>query len=87
MRVSVWDTYVTKKDGTVMHFDIIVPEHIKDETLVYSYGRRYLESKNEASQSITSKECRYCHVEQATSEMESSISKMGYYILEMQNCK
>ena len=42
MRVSVWDTYVTKKDGTVMHFDIIVPEHIKDETLVYSYGRRYI---------------------------------------------
>jgi len=28
MKVAVWDTYVTKKDGSVMHFDIIVPEEI-----------------------------------------------------------
>jgi hypothetical protein len=26
MKVSVFDTYVTKKDGDLMHFDIIVPE-------------------------------------------------------------
>lgn len=25
MRVDVWDTYVTKEDVEVMHFDIIVP--------------------------------------------------------------
>jgi hypothetical protein len=25
MEVAVWDTYVTKKDGSVMHFDIIAP--------------------------------------------------------------
>ena len=25
MNVAVWDTYVTKKDGNVMHFDIIAP--------------------------------------------------------------
>ncbi len=24
-RVNVWDTYVTKKDGSIMHFDIIAP--------------------------------------------------------------
>lgn len=31
MKVAVWYTYVTKKDGTVMHFDIIVPENVTDE--------------------------------------------------------
>ena len=36
MHVAVWDTYVTKKDGTVMHFDIIAPVDIKDEKN-YSY--------------------------------------------------
>jgi Domain of unknown function (DUF2024) len=23
MKVAVWDTYVNKKDGSIMHFDII----------------------------------------------------------------
>ncbi|MCR4330774.1 MAG: DUF2024 family protein, partial [Patescibacteria group bacterium] len=26
MKVSVFDTYVVKKNGMTMHFDIIVPE-------------------------------------------------------------
>jgi len=31
MKVAVWDTYVTRKEGNIMHFDVIVPEEIKDE--------------------------------------------------------
>lgn len=38
MKIAVWDTYVTKKDGTVMHFDIITPDTIKDEQIIYSFG-------------------------------------------------
>ena len=34
MQVAVWDTYVTKKDGSVMHFDIIAPDHIKEEEII-----------------------------------------------------
>jgi hypothetical protein len=30
MKVSVWDTYVTIKDGSIMHFDIIAPDTLKD---------------------------------------------------------
>ena len=30
MEVAVWDTYVKKKDGTVMHFDILAPSHQRD---------------------------------------------------------
>jgi hypothetical protein len=29
----------------------------------------------------------FCHVEQATEEMVASIQQMGYFIVEMQNCK
>ena len=36
MKVAVWDTYVTKKDGAVMHFDILAPEDIKDENTIHS---------------------------------------------------
>ena len=87
MQVAVWDTYVTKKDGAVMHFDIIAPTHIKDEKTIHTFGKEYLLSKNQVNQPLTAKECRFCHIEKATDEMELSIQQRGYYIIEMQNCK
>lgn len=86
MQVAVWDTYVTKKDGAIMHFDIIAPVEIRDEKLIHSFGKEYLQSKNQASQLLTAKECRFCHIEKATDEMMMSIQEKGYYIIEMQNC-
>jgi hypothetical protein len=87
MQVAVWDTYVTKKDGTVMHFDIIAPAHIKDEKTIHTFGKEYLLSKQQESQPLTATECSFCHIEKATAEMELRILQRGYYIIEMQNCK
>ncbi len=87
MQVAVWDTYVTKKDGAVMHFDIIVPDHITDEKTIHTFGKEYLLSKNQGNQPLTAKECSFCHIEKATDEMALSIQQRGYYIIEMQNCK
>lgn len=86
MQVAVWDTYVTKKDGAVMHFDIIAPAHIKDEKTIHTFGKEYLVSKNQETQPLSAKECSFCHIEKATDEMELSIKQCGYYIIEMQNC-
>ena len=86
MNVAVWDTYVTKKDGTIMHFDIIAPADIKDEKIIHTFGRNYLLSKNQQEQALTSKECSFCHIEKASSEMLLDIEKKGYHIIEMQNC-
>jgi Domain of unknown function (DUF2024) len=77
MKVSVYDTYVKKKDGTVMHFDILVPDNEKD----------YLATKGQAGQPLTSKECRFCHIEQADKDMEQAIASKGYFIIEMQGCE
>ncbi|MEQ2008810.1 MAG: DUF2024 family protein, partial [Limisphaerales bacterium] len=30
VKIAVWDTYVTKNNGTIMHFDILVPSELKD---------------------------------------------------------
>ena len=87
MQVAVWDTYVRKRDGSVMHFDIIAPEHIKDEQTIHTFGKEYLLSKNQETQSLTAKECSFCHIERATDEMMLSIRQKGYYIVEMENCK
>jgi hypothetical protein len=30
-----------------MHFDIIAPDHIKDEKTIHTFGKDYLQSKNQ----------------------------------------
>jgi len=87
MKVAVWDTYVTKKDGSEMHFDILAPDHINDLETIYGFGRHYLESKNEADSMLSSKECNFCHIEHATPEIVQGIHIRGYYIIEMEGCE
>jgi Domain of unknown function (DUF2024) len=49
MKVSVFDTYVTRKDGAIMHFDILVPDTENDYAKVHEYGKAYLATKGQAS--------------------------------------
>ena len=86
MKVAVWDTYVTKKDGSIMHFDILAPEDMKDEKTIHEYGKAYLISKNQQDQTLTAKECIFCHIEQASDVMVTAIEKQGYFIVELENC-
>ncbi|MGV3603053.1 MAG: DUF2024 family protein [Dyadobacter fermentans] len=87
MKIAVWDTYVTKKDGALMHFDILVPEELGERAQIYQYGKEYLSSKGQEGQALASEECRFCHIEQATPEITSAIEEKGYFIIEMQGCK
>ncbi|MDV6170255.1 DUF2024 family protein [Flavobacterium sp. DG1-102-2] len=87
MKIAVWDIYVSKKDGSEMHFDILAPDHINDLETIYAFGKDYLSSKNEAESSLSAKECSFCHIEQATPEIEQSIAGKGYYIIEMEGCE
>ncbi len=87
MKVSVWDTYVRREDGKVMHFDIVVPDTMIDPAIVYEYGRIYLASRPYGTGNLTSEECRFCHLEQASETMIQNIQKQGYHIIEMQNCE
>jgi hypothetical protein len=86
MRVAVWDTYVTRKDGKVMHFDIILPEEKSNEATVYRYGLEYLIARGQAGQELGSNECKLCHFERLKPHQEESILQKGYYIYEMENC-
>lgn len=85
MRVDVFDTYVVRKNGQLMNFDILVPEGAKPDH-VYRYGRAYLELKGEENQPLTATECRLCHVEQAPEAVADEIQKTGYYIMELRGC-
>lgn len=84
--VAVWDTYVTRKGGSVMHFDIIAPSSQRDTAVIHGHGRTYLERKGEGGQPLTAKECRFCHVRALHPQWEADIRRQGYFILEMENC-
>ena len=86
MKVAVWDTYVKREDGNMMHFDILVPDNITNEQTIFNYGKDYLNTKTFKTTQLTANECRLCHIEQATEEIVLSIEKKGYYIIEMENC-
>ncbi|WP_299436343.1 DUF2024 family protein [uncultured Maribacter sp.] len=86
MKVAVWDTYVKREDGNIMHFDILVPDNLTNEQIIFNFGKDYLKTKSFNTEQLTSNECRLCHIEQATEEIVSSIKSQGYFIIEMENC-
>jgi Domain of unknown function (DUF2024) len=87
MKIAVWDTYVTKKNGQVMHFDIMAPAEIKDPEVIYKYGREYLKTKGQEGQPLSAKQCRFCHYEAIKPSWEKDIQTKGYFIYEMENCE
>jgi hypothetical protein len=87
MKVAVWDTYVIRTDGIKMHFDILVPQAEKDANKVYQFGQEYLKGKSVVSDKLTSTECEFCHIEQASNKVISDIEEKGYHIVEMENCE
>ncbi|QHS63786.1 DUF2024 family protein [Chitinophaga agri] len=86
MKVSVFDTYVSKKNGAVMHFDILVPADLKDENKIHAFGREYIAQKGQEGQPLTTSECRFCHIEEADADVVADINRQGYAIIEMQGC-
>lgn len=85
MKAAVFDTYVTKSNGSVMHFDIVVEDGTQFNDVQF-YGVEYLKEKGQENQQLSTNECKFCHIEEASSEMEEQIKNKGYYIIEMEGC-
>ncbi|WP_222983326.1 DUF2024 family protein [Flagellimonas meishanensis] len=86
MRVAVWDTYVQRNDGLVMHFDILVPDDLENEEVIFRFGKEYLNTKPFATGKLSAEECRFCHMEVAPYQVVEQINKKGYFVIEMENC-
>lgn len=87
MSIAVYDTYVTRPDGRVMHFDILVPAEQKNIDQVLEFGRTYLSAKGVPSDRLRSQECRFCHMENSTPPLQQAIDQDGFAIIELQNCE
>lgn len=69
-----------------MHFDVIVPEGTPPEAAI-EFAQTYLKSVGQEGQPCGTKECSFCHVEQATPEVEAAIRAQGFHIVEMEGCR
>lgn len=83
--VAIFDTYVKRPSGTVMHFDIVVPKGTEPR-VVYDFGKDYLNGKKVQLEHFSTKLCTFCHVEKPTPIMAQDISKKGYHIIEISDC-
>ncbi len=83
MAVAVWDTYVPLLTGEVLHFDIVVPQEMSNESFVYDCGTRYLLQLGCTAQ-LTSSLCRFCHVEQAPKQWVEEIRTNGFAIVPLE---
>ena len=86
MKIEVWDTYVSRKDGKIMHFDILVEKGKSNQEKVMNFGQAYLADKPFDMQTMNTKTCNFCHIEEAGKELEEEIGRRGYAIIEMENC-
>ncbi|HET8857220.1 MAG TPA: DUF2024 family protein [Nitrososphaeraceae archaeon] len=85
MECAVYDTYVTKKDGRIMHFDVIVEANTSHEKAI-DYGKEFLEEVGQGGQTMTQEECQFCHIQEAPPVVAKEIENRGYFIQKMEGC-
>ncbi|MEM2760346.1 MAG: DUF2024 family protein [Nitrososphaerales archaeon] len=85
MECAVYDTYVERKDGGIMHFDVVVEKNTSHEKAI-EYGAKFLESVGQKGQQITANECQFCHIQEAPPFVEKAIKEKGFYIQKMEGC-
>jgi hypothetical protein len=86
MECAVYDTYVTKKDGRIMHFDVIVDAVSTPHEKAIEYGKEYLATVGQDGQKMTQEECQFCHIQEAPTFVEKNIEQRGYWIQKMEGC-
>ena len=88
MDIAVFDTHVLRPDGRRMHFDILVRDQDPDRRpdTVLTHGRRYLAAKSVPTDSLSAQACRFCHRRFATPAVEAEIDRIGFAIIELENC-
>jgi hypothetical protein len=83
MKAAVWDSYLKKANGNVLHFDVVVPDGSSETAIVYKYAYEYLKSRGIDGAEINVKNCQFCHIESMTDKMRSDIESKGFHIIEM----
>ena len=84
MGFHVFDTYVKSKNGHVMHFDVITDKNNIEKAI--TFAKEWLKSIGEIDAKVTTEECRFCHIQSVSEEIEIEIMTNGYFIAKMEGC-
>ena len=84
MGFHVFDTYVKSKNGHVMHFDVITDKNDIEKAI--AFAKEWLKSIGEIDSKVTTEECRFCHTQSVSEEIEIEIMTNGYFIAKMEGC-
>ncbi|MCG3780390.1 MAG: hypothetical protein JW390_60093 [Nitrosopumilus sp.] len=84
MNFHVFDTYVKANDGHTIHFDVITDKN--DTASAISFAKEWLKSIKENNALVTTKECKFCHSETVSEDIEIEIMTNGYFIIKMEGC-
>ena len=84
MGFHVFDTYVKSKNGHVMHFDVITDKNDTEKAIMFA--KEWLKSIGESDAKVTTEECRFCHTQSVSEEIEIEIMTNGYFIAKMEGC-
>ena len=86
MKIAVWDIHAIKKDGSIIHFEIIVPADVKSITTIFNYCTKFFITKGMGKEPLSSVEYKIHHREAATTKIMSVIKEKGYCIIEKEGC-
>ncbi len=84
MRLQVFDTHIKGSKGPI-HIDILMPEDKTIDDAVIS-GNDFMKSIGEEGTIMTQKNCRFCHIHDATDLEEKDVKEKGYSIIKMSGC-
>jgi hypothetical protein len=84
MKVDVYDTCATSSNGSLLHFDVIVPSGT-DRHLAFRFACDYAVDL-EPGIGMKQERCNFCHSENSSAAMLSDIQRQGFYILPMEGC-
>ena len=84
MDFHVFDTYVKSKSGQIMHFDVITDKNNVENAI--EFAKKWLERIGEKDAKITTEECKFCHSQSVSEEIEIEIMTDGYFIAKMEGC-
>ena len=84
MNFHVFDSYVKANDGHTMHFDVITDKNDTEKAI--SFAKEWLKTIGEESVKVTTEECKFCHSESVSEDIEIEIMTNGYFIVKIEGC-
>ena len=84
MNIDVYDTSVRTADGSVLHFDVLLPSG--DASRARQYAYEWLLSMGMIPEHMALEQCLYRHSETANPLLQQRIRQSGYYIIPMGGC-